>query len=533
MREFATPLAAVRGGDQRQAARAMHALLAMALLFAAAAAGAADDGPAADGPAAAGPKPNWLLTPTLALDGTYTDNVNATPNKQADFITRLSPGVRLEGRSARAEASVNYQWQQYAYADTSARNNLQRALAANGRLELVERWLFLEGSHNIAQQTTSAFAKQGVGNELVNANRSETAAYRLSPYIQGVLGGAVEYQLRYGGSHTRSETGTLSGSATTTRSWTGQLAGATPFAALGWSLNADHQVIGHNNGFDSRSQNAFGSLTWMLDPQFRLLLNAGRASDNLTSAAFQTRNTTGIGVDWAPTERTNLALRKGRNTAGNTFSADFSHRTALTAWKFSDSRDVRIPTAQMALVPKGTVYDLLYLQLASAFPDPAARATEATRQLTQAGIAADAPVYGALMTSQPYVERRQQASVALIGINNTVTFAVDRGNSQRMGSGAGLVDDFALSPEIRQSGFNASWAHKLTPHAALTVNARTARNSGSGNLQTSIKSVSVLLTAQVGYRTTASLGLRQSRFDGAAGTDYNEQALTGALLLKF
>lgn len=517
-----------------RAAQAVGIPLAFVATFASIPARAEVEAPADGGAPVAGPKPNWLLTPSVSIDGTYTDNVNLAANKQSDFVTRLSPGIRFAGASARVSANLNYQWQHYAYAETSARNNRQRSLAANGSLELVERWLFIEGSHNTSQQSTSAFGTRGVGNELVNANRTETASYRLAPYIKGVLGGVADYQLRYEASSTRSDAGALAGSAAITRSWNGRLAGATPLALLGWSLAADHQRIRHGTGFESTSRNVNGTLSYQIDPQVRLLASVGQESDDFTSAIRQQSNTSGVGIDWAPTERTNLSLKKNRHTFGDSFSADFSHRTALSAWKISDSRNIRIPTPQMAQVPTGTIYDLLYLQLASSFPDPAARAAETSRQLAQAGIAADAPIFGQIQTSQAYIDRRQQVSVALIGVNNTVTFAADRSNSQRLGTGIGLVDDFALSSEIRQSGFNASWAHKLTPHAALTINALTSRSGGSGNLRTSINSLSVLLTAKVGVRTTASVGLRQSRFDGsAAGTDYNENALTGALLLQF
>lgn len=517
-----------------RAAQAVGISLTFAAIVASMPTRAQTDVPADVAAPVAGPKPNWLLTPSVSIDGTYTDNVNLTANKQSDFVTRLNPGIRFGGASARASANLNYQWQHYAYAESSARNNQQRSLAANGSLELVERWLFIEGSHNTSQQSTSAFGTRGVGNELLNANRTETASYRLAPYIKGVLFGVADYQLRYEASSTRSDAGALAGSAATTRSWNGRLAGATPLALLGWSLAADNQRIRHGTGFESTSRSVNGTLTYQIDPQVRLLASAGRESDDFTSAIRQQSNTSGVGIDWAPTERTKLSLKKDRHTFGDSFGADFSHRTALTAWKLSDSRNIRIPTPQMAQVATGTIYDLLYLQLASSFPDPAARAAEANRQLAQAGIAADAPIFGQIQTSQAYIDRRQQVSVALIGVNNTVTFAADRSNSQRLGTGIGLIDDFALSSEIRQSGFNVSWAHKLTPHAALTINALTSRSGGSGNLQTSINSLSVLLTGRVGVRTTASVGLRQTRYDGSAvGTDYNENALTGALLLQF
>jgi uncharacterized protein (PEP-CTERM system associated) len=487
---------------------------------------------ASPGQAQAGGRPNWLITPTVSVDGTYTDNVDLTPNKKSDFITRVSPGVTLDGRSGRASASLNYRWQVNTYADASGRNNNQRSLAANGKLEIVEQWLFLEASHNISQSTVSAFGTQSTNNELINANRSETAAYSISPYIQGRLAGAVDYQLRYSGTSARSETGALSGASTTTRSWTGRLSGATPLVPLGWSVNANQQVTGQGTGVDTRSSSVAGTLTYQIDPQVRLLANAGRESDNYTNAAQQKRTTRGIGLDWAPTERTKLSLKKDRNAAGNAFSVDFSHRTALTAWKFTDSRAISIPTPQLALASTGTAYDLLYQQLASSFPDPVLRAAETNRQLAQTGIAANSPIFGPLLTSRPFLQRARQASVALNGASNTVVFAVSRSDSEQLGTGVGAADDFALSPNIRQSGFNASWAHKLTPDTAMTLTTSNSRSTGSG-LETLLKAWSLLLTSKVGANTSASVGLRQSRFDGAAGAGYDEHALTGSMQFKF
>lgn len=478
-------------------------------------------------------RPNWLITPSISVDGTYTDNVNLAANKKSDFVTRLNPGITLEGKSGRASASLSYQWQHYSYAENSDLRNNQRSLAAKGQLELVEKWLFLEGNHNISQQSVSAFGTQSAGNELINSNRSETAAYSISPYIKGRLASVADYQLRFTGTHARSDAGALSdGTAATTRSWNGHLAGATPLALLGWSLDADRQVAHNTNGVEYRSDHTFGTLTYKIAPHVRMFARAGRESENFTGGVLQKRTTSGLGLDWNPTERTKLLLTKDRDVA-DAYNVAFSHRTALSAWKFSDSRSLVVPTPQMALAPSGIAYDLLYLQLASSFPDPAARAAETNRQLTQAGVRADMPIFGSVMTSQAYIQRRRQASVALMGANNTVMFTADRSIGERMGTGIGLADDFALNAGIRQSGFNASWAHKMTPRAALTLNASTSRSTGTANLETTLKAWSLLLTTQLGAATSASLGLRQSRFDSTAGTGYDEHALTGAMQIKF
>lgn len=486
------------------------------------------------GQAVAQPRPNWVITPSVSIEGTYTDNVNLSAIKKSDLITRLNPGITLDGKSGRASANLSYQWQFYNYAHNSALAGNQRSLAARGNLELVDQWLFLEGSHNISQQSVSAFGTQSVGNESRTTNRSETAAYSISPYIRGRLANLVDYQLRYNGSRTRSDSGALAGgTATTTGAWSGKISGATPLALLGWSINLNRLTISNSNGVDSRSDDAFGTLVYQIDPQIRLSARAGRESDNFTSGVSQKRTTSGLGLDWAPTERTTVSIKKDRNAAGNGRSIDFAHRTGLTAWKYSDGRSVNIPTPQMALARTGTAFDLVYRQLESSFSDPVARAAEANRQLADAGIATDLPIFGSLMTSQAFIQRRQQASVAFMGANNTVIFAFDRSNSERMGTGIGLADDFAANSDIRQSGFNASWAHKLTPEAALTLNAASSRSSGSSGLETSNRAWSLLLTTKLGAKTSASVGLRQSRFSSTATAGYDEQALTGAMQLKF
>lgn len=482
-------------------------------------------------------KPNWLITPSVTVGGTFTDNANlSATNPKSDFITQISPGIRVGGRGGRLLANLNYQWHQYNYLDESSRSNQQRSLAADGRLELVEKWLFLEASHNISQNSASVFGTQGVGNELTNANRTEVASYRFSPYIQGSFGGMADYQLRYTGTRTSSDTGALSGAlAATTETWNGRMNGSTPFALLGWAVNTDHLVIRHSNGFENKSDRSFGTLVYQADPQVRVLFNAGIESDNYINGIDRQATTSGLGLDWAPTERTLVSLKKDRRSFGDTYSADFTHRGALSTWKLSDSRNIRVPTPDMALASRNTFYDFISRQLAPLFPnDPVGLAAATEFEIARLGIPANAP-FNTSLTSQAYVERRQMASVALTGASNTVTFTADRSISQRVGDGVviGLPDDFAANQEIRQTGFNASWAHKMTPHAVLTLSALASRNTGSSNVETTLRSLSLRLTTQLGQKTTGSLGLRHTSFDGTAGFRYDEQALTGSMTLKF
>lgn len=481
-------------------------------------------------------KPNWKITPSASVEATYTDNVSPGQGPQAsDFITRLTPGIQINGASGRASGSLDYSWQESYYADHSQLDNHQQSMRANGKLELVEQWLFIDASGNIQQTPISAFGTQGVGNELVNANRSETTSWQWSPYIKGSLGGSTDYELRYSDSQTSAQTGTLAQYGdTTTQSWNGRLSGGTPLALLGWTFSANQQNTQIGTLRDMRSDRILGTLDYRIDPQVKLYLSVGRESDNYNLPELQRRANTGYGIDWAPTERTLLSLKQDRESYGTGHNFTFTHRTALTAWRLLDSRNVTLPAQQLTQAPVSSAYDLLNMQLLSSIPDPAARAAMVLQTLQQLGISANSQIYGNILSAQAFIQHRQEASMSLTGVNNTVTLTLQRSSSQQLGTGVGIVDDFSLSSNIRQSGVNGSWAHKLSPYSSLTLNGLTSHSRGdAANQDTRLRSLNLMLTTKLGAHTTATAGLRQTSFDSAANNSYDEHALTGSLLVTF
>lgn len=487
--------------------------------------------------AAPASRPAWLITPSISGSVTLTDNVRpGQAQKQSDMVTSVTPAIRIDGKGGRVSGNLSFSWQNNFYANESQYNNDQMSLSATGKAELVEQWLFLDVLASIAQHANSVFGTQTANNELVNGNRGQTTSWQWSPYVQGYFGASnVAYELRYRDIRTTADSGLYAtGSDVATRIWSGRLSGGTPLALLGWSLLADDQRSRFQVR-DTQSSRVIGTLEYRIDPQVKLNVSAGRESDNYSSYQWQHRTVTGYGFDWAPTERTLLKLAKEKRSFGDGHTIDFSHRTALTAWKFIDTRSVVIPAQQFTTAPVSTAYDLLFLQLASSIPDPVARAQAVSALLQSAGIPANSLIYGNIVTAQPFIQRRQQASVSLMGANNTVTFTAQRSSNARLGTGIGPLDDFALSQNIRQSGLSASWAHKLSPLSNLTLNALTSHSRGDSGQDARLRSLSLLYTTKLGVRTTASIGLRQNNYDnaGTGSMDYTEHAITGTLSASF
>ena len=88
---------------------------------------------------------DWTITPFMAGQETFTDNVLLTPtNRHSDLVTGLSPGVSITGESARFNAILNYSPTIQLFALTPNQNFVGHNLYANGSAILVPDWLFLD-----------------------------------------------------------------------------------------------------------------------------------------------------------------------------------------------------------------------------------------------------------------------------------------------------------------------------------------------------------------------------------------------------
>ena len=488
---------------------------------------------------AASGQPAWRIVPRISVDGILTDNVNpGQATKTGDFITHLAPGVQLDGKGSRVSGSASLSLNQYIYSKDSGRNNLQTALSGKALAEVVDQWLFLEAQGNVGQQAVSAFGSpvaSGVSNELISSNRTEVRSFEVAPRIQGHFGTFADYQLRFSRAESRSDAGALTGDGSAVNSWNGRIAGSTPLSFRGWSLLMNRQDTSRALTGNTSMRRLTGELELRVDPQLKTFLRAGSEADNYTTLSRSSRSTYGAGVAWAPTERTMVRVQSDKRSFGDGYSLELSHRTALTAWKFVDSRDVQVPAAQLSKVSSATALELQTQQLTSAFPDPVQREQEARALLSAAGISPDQVLLGNILSARPYLQRRQEASVSITGALNTVTFTAQRQSNEQLSAITGTTDDFAISPRIRQSGFSVNWAHKLTPDSSFTVSSQRNKTAGeTAALESRLQNWSVLLTTRLAQKTSASLGFRQTNTDRAtAGNSYDEQAVTGSLLVSF
>jgi uncharacterized protein (PEP-CTERM system associated) len=479
------------------------------------------------------PKRAWNIVPRVTVTETLTDNVTpGTGTRTSDQVTQLSPGVRIDGKTARLNMHLDYQMNEQMYAQGSRGSQTQQALNSFGTLETVEKLLFVDFSGIIAQQNISAFGTPSAGTYSVNANSTETSNFRLSPYLKGKLGGYVDYEARYSRSDVRMKSALTSD--TGIDEWSGRLAGNTPLAFLGWSVDANQQTYDYGQGRKTESDKWRGSLSYRVNPELKLSVSAGQERNDFSAAGKQTWDTNGYGVDWNPTPRTQISAFREKRFFGYGHTVAISHLLPLSAIKYTDSREVSSLPNQLATQGLGSWHDLLSAMCPSAgITDATICAATVDAFLRFNGIPANAQVTLGFLSSQVSVQRSQNLSYILRGARNTMTLAAVRTQNDRLGTGLGSVDDFSIASSIVQQGWNLGWAHQLSSLSSLNVTgARTHSTSSPVGLQMTQKTLSAGVTTRLSAKTNAGLTARRTVVDSSTNP-YTENAVVGSLSVQF
>jgi len=471
------------------------------------------------------------VVPRVSISEVLTNNVGlSSTNPQADEITQISPGILVNVAGARVHAYFDYSRNELFYAQDSSPRQSQNALNTFGTLEVYDNWAYLDFSGNISQQAISAFGAQSIDNTSVNSNRTEVSTYRLSPYVRGRLGNVANYEARYSRAITSSDAAVGSGVATVDA--TVKVGADRAFGNLGWSADASQQTADYSAGRPTESERLNLGLSYALTPQFNVSARAGRETNNYTSLDKRSYDTSGVGASWSPSEMTKLSASLDHRSFGDAHSVSVEHRTARTAWKFSDSKDVLTGFQQTSFGSLGAIYDLLFSQFASLEPDETKRAQLINAYLQNNGISSNAPVISSFLTSAVSLQRRQDLSFALLGVRDTITFVATRSESSTLDT-LSVGFDPNNSTLVRQRGFSVNYAHRLTAEYSLGVLASQQDTSGVLSVQDSrLRLLSIQVMGRVGKNAAMSVGARRVVYSNVAAP-YGETAITVSLNVQF
>lgn len=476
---------------------------------------------------------SWTFTPQLQVRGSYSDNVAlaAAGQERGDTILEVTPGIHIRGEGARVKLNLDYSWQSLTYLEDSSRNTSNNMLNATANLEAIEKWFYVDATAGISQQNVSAFGSQPVDNTNVSPNRRTVSNYSFSPYIKGVIGSDVSYELRHNTFGADSGVSQLSRSQT--NEWVGKLMGGTPLRVINWGFDYNRRSTGYTDSTSIETDAYRGSLYFRVDPELNLSANAGYEKDSFLIGQ-QSAGTHGFGFQWTPGERTSIAGERDQRPFGHSYSLLLKHRMPMSALDVALTRDLN-STPEVLFRGLGTTLAQL---VANALPQPPPGTPDNRLALATNLLGPSANVVSTLgyLTNRIVLQKRLQASYALIGARNMLTFTAFRSDSQSLAQGFTEADDFANFAKIAQNGLSVTWSHTLSALTALNTSYGRTRSTGNGIAeQTSTQNnFGLNLTTQLSPKTNASIGLRHVKFDGSSSSSsYRENAIYAALTFLF
>jgi uncharacterized protein (PEP-CTERM system associated) len=460
---------------------------------------------------------NWTVTPDITLRETYTDNVFlGSGTREHDFITQVTPGIRIDGRSPRLIANLSYRPSALFYARHDEADDIANSLNAFARLEAIEKLFFVDASGSIAQHFISPFAPRPAELATSTPNRLESRTFSLSPYVRGELFRGVDYVLRNRNTWTSTDNRDLGDIHTT--QWTGRV--ASPVRLFGWALEYDDTETRHEDFTgrpDQESRLFRGRLYYQPDISWRFSASAGREENNFVLQERERHTIRGGGVSWRPTPRTVADLEYESRYFGPSRLARFTHRTRLTAWNVAYSRNASNFQEELLRLPPGDTATLLDAIFAARVPDPAERRAAVEEFMRATGTPASLANSLAFFTQRIFLREGIDASLGILGARNSITFTAFWAEHTRLSADAGalLPDAFLVANRIKQRGFGARANHKLTPVTTIGASATTtySRPEEPPGPDTRNDYLALTLDHKLSPKTTTFAGVSIQRFD--------------------
>lgn len=465
----------------------------------------------------------------MFVSGTHSDNLLLSEtNRQSEWITRIGAGLQSVLNLPRLKGSIDYSLSGVYNARGVGEDGREQTLDTQLLLDAWDSTAFVEFEGAIGDERISAFAVQPA-DTLNPTNQAETRRFRVSPFLRGTWDNAYDYELRYTQLSSRTEANTRSD--LDERGWSALLASTEGLGRLGWELAASSNEVDYSIGRQSRFDAVSALLRYAVSPTLQVFGQAGRESNDLLTAQRESYSATTVGFDWRPVELARVSVARSNRYFGRGHNVIAEYQLRRVLLRYADSRDV--VTGQLTLGDDigglSGFLDALYQGLES---DPVRRAQLVQAELTRLGLPADLTVIPGYLTSSASVQRNQSLSATVLGQRGVLVLSLNRNTARQLDPALSLGDDFDLSDDIVQTGWTASYAHRLSPLLNLSaIYQRLDTDGVTANLSSRQQSISLGLTARLARRTTGSLQVRRTNFDGS--TSYRETAFQAALVHRF
>jgi uncharacterized protein (PEP-CTERM system associated) len=479
------------------------------------------------GPTPQGAAETAPYTPWVSLQETATNNVNlsGSSTRQSDFVTEITPSLRLNERGPRSAIGGVISVPIVLYARTGAENNkVWPAVNVLGTLQPIDHF-FIEGSAVMSQEFFNPFGAQPT--DLANAtqNRYRSSQYDISPYVKGVTQQGIDYELRDNNLWTR-----LSGAPdNTSNSYTQEVIGtlSNTQARVGWKADYDYTNVQFTDGNSIRTQLGRVAPVWNVDPQWQVNASVGYEANDYTFTS-SSNAIYGLGVQWRPTERTNMVGNWEHRFFGSSYLFSFANRTPLSTWSVQAYRNITTYPQQLATLGAGVdVNSLLNSLFLARIPDPAERQRVIDQFISDRGLPSVLGSPVALYSQQILLQRSVSASVGLLGARNSLLFTVFNLDSEAItAQGEVLPPELSGANNNRQTGASLAWTYNITPSLLLTTFLYAEQTAAKSPLTGNTRqwSANLQISKPIAPRTDVFAGARYQAATSDVQANYTEVA---------
>ncbi|HQR12081.1 MAG TPA: TIGR03016 family PEP-CTERM system-associated outer membrane protein [Casimicrobiaceae bacterium] len=479
----------------------------------------------------------WRFEPGVNLQETLTDNVNLQPSglAKADLVTEITPTLHITEKSSHTSLNGTVALQSLLYARTGAENN-QIYPVANlvGDVDFFDRRFVVEGEVIASQQFFSPFGAQPINIANATQNRYTSVTYRVSPYFQGVTPGNLSYLLRNNSTWTNLSNTPIQTNNSYTSEWVGRIESAR--VPLGWSADMDLTNVKFNNQAPQKTNLGRVSAHYDYNEQLHFRADVGY-EDNQYPLSSSSGAIYGVGFEWRPSARTSANVNWEQRFFGSSYLVTFDHRTPLSTWNFSASRNITSYPQQLASLPAGNVQGLLNQLFLSRIPDPAQRQTAIDSLIQSQGLPANLTSPVNLYSQQILLAENASASVGILGARNSVLISLYYLREQPINAAGNVLPPILSNAnnDTTQLGVGAIWTHNLTSTATmnLSINGSQSKLNAPLTGKTNTASIRLGVTQPISPRTTVFAGARYQVSRGDLAADYNEAAIFAGLNYAF
>ena len=477
--------------------------------------------------------PQLFVSSSFTASETYIDTRREGGSSSGEFVTVLTPAVRLSGRVGAIEGSFDYSLSALHFSEKSQANRVvssgQNGLNTAFTVTAIDNFAFVDVRANAGQQSISPYGLQSVDTtRQANPNRTEVTTFSITPYLRGAFDGVMNYEARLGTSRTDAKRADNSDSTSTIG--TISLRSPSSGSVLGWELAASRQQVDFRTGRTTQSDRVAATVTARPIYDLQLSVTAGRESTDVGNAGgARSNNTWGWGARWTPTDRTNISYRNERRYFGNSHNLVFEHRMQRTVWRYSDTRDATGGGDPNGVGRPVTLYELYFAQFASVQPDPVQREQLVLSFLRGIGANPNDTVGGGLLTNAVTLQRRQDLSLAWLGRRTNV-------NLQAFSTSSRVLDTPNAGPgsePVVQRGYSGTVSYSLSPTSSMSmVGAQQKALSTATRRGNDLKSVSLSLSSRATRTATTSLSARYAVFNGDTNS-YRDTSIAASVRFQF